>query len=348
MEDVPELRSARTSDGVNIAYQVFGQGPVLVWPPSLSNIVAQWQIPVLRNAYRQLARSMTVVLYDGRGTGNSDRRVDLKDLGVEAHLRDLQAVIDAAELDTLALLGYYHSVATAIAYAAEHPRRVTRMVLFGGAARMRDAMSPVQTQALLSLVGQDWELFADAAARAWLGWESTESTRLTAEAFRGAVTPAMAQSWFDAAQSIDVTAELPRVTAATLVLHRQGERQIPVEVSRQLAAALPHGRFLELPGSSPTLFIEDAAGDLDLVSTYLATGQVRPRPAPAATRGDGVTARELEVLNLIAAGDSNAEIARSLGIAVHTVERHAANLYRKIGARGRADATAYALRRGLT
>jgi DNA-binding CsgD family transcriptional regulator len=167
-----------------------------------------------------------------------------------------------------------------------------------------------------------------------------------AEAFRTAATPTVAQAWFAAAAAIDVTAYLPRALAPTLVLHRQGERQIPVEVSRRLAADLPHGQLLELPGSSPTLFLEDAGGDLDLVTTFLSSGQTVPARQPA-TAGSMITARELDVLKLLATGDSNAEIARSLGITVHTVERHAANLYRKIGARGRADATAYALRRGL-
>ena len=50
------------------------------------------------------------------------------------------------------------------------------------------------------------------------------------------------------------------------------------------------------------------------------------------------------MLRLLATGDSNGEIARRLGITIHTVERHLANLYRKIGARGRADAVAYAWR----
>jgi DNA-binding NarL/FixJ family response regulator len=101
---------------------------------------------------------------------------------------------------------------------------------------------------------------------------------------------------------------------------------------------------VELPGSTPTLFVEDAERDLALVVGFV-TGrsgtQRTPPPAPA------VTAREQDVLRLLAHGDSNAEIARSLGITVHTVERHTANLYRKIGARGRTDAAAYALRHGL-
>jgi pimeloyl-ACP methyl ester carboxylesterase len=74
VEAVPDLRYARSSDGVTIAYQVFGRGPAMVWLPSLSNLLAQWRVPLLRDAYRRLAGSMTVVLYDGRGTGSSDRR----------------------------------------------------------------------------------------------------------------------------------------------------------------------------------------------------------------------------------------------------------------------------------
>ena len=137
------------------------------------------------------------------------------------------------------------------------------------------------------------------------------------------------------------------MTAPTLVLHRQAGNQIPVEVARRMAAALPAGRLVELPGSTPTLFLEDAAADLRLVSEFVTGGPVRtspPRPDPVGA----LTPRERDVLRLLAGGESNAEIARRLGIAVHTVERHSANLYRKIGARGRTDAAAYALRNGLS
>jgi DNA-binding CsgD family transcriptional regulator/pimeloyl-ACP methyl ester carboxylesterase len=334
----PEVRYARTGDGVTIGYQLFGQGPAMVWLPSLSNIVAQWRIPVLQSAYQALARSMTVVLYDGRGTGSSDRRIDGDDLGVEAHLRDLTAVLDHAGQDRVSLLGYYHSVPTAIAFAARHPERVDRLVLFGGAPRLRDAMRPAQTQALLSLVDQDWDLFADAAATAWLGWDKAPSGRWTAEAFRTATTASFARAWFDAAERIDVTGDLGRVRAHTLVLHRQGTGQIPVDVSRRLADGLLNARLVELSGSTPTLFIEDQATDLRLITDFV-TGV--PSAAPVA---GSLTPRETEVLRLLATGDSNSEIGHRLGIAVHTVERHLANLYRKIGARGRADAVAYAWR----
>lgn len=339
MDSQPEVRFARAADGVTIGYQVFGQGPPLVWMPSLSNIVAQWRIPALRAAYLGLARAMTVVLYDGRGTGVSDRRIDLGDLGVDAHLRDLRAVLDAERLTRVSLLGYYHSVATAIAFAARRPERVDRLVLFGGTPRLREAMLPAQTQALLSLVDQDWGLFADAAATAWLGWDATSSGRWVAESFRTATTAPIAKAWFEAASRIDVSSEVASVRASALVLHRQSEQQIPVEASRRLAAALPGARFVELPGSTPTLFIEDPATDLGLVAGFVTSGRVG---RPASGTGS-LTPREHEVLRRLAAGDSNTEIARQLGIAVHTVERHLSAIYRKLGARGRSDAVRLAL-----
>ncbi len=345
MSEGPDLRYARTVDGVTIAYQAIGRGPAVVWLPSLSNVRAQWRVALLRRAYEHLARSVRLVLYDGRGTGSSDRRVDPAELGLDAHLRDLYAVVAAENLQHVGLLGYYHSVATAIGYAAEHPERVTRMVLFGGAARMREAMSPAQTQALLSLIDQDWDLFADTAAHAWMGWGAGEEGRLVADVFRTAATPTVAKAWFAEAAFLDVSDLLPRVAAPALVLHRQGERQMPVDVSRRLADGLPHGRLLELAGATPTLFFEHARDDLDLVTRYFTTGEVTTPPPTAP--GNGLTARERDVLRLIAAGDTNAQIAGRLGIAEHTVERHAANLYRKIGARGRADATTYALRHGV-
>lgn len=337
----PEVRYTRTSDDVSIAYQRCGDGPVVVWLPSLSNVRAQWRVPALRYAYERLAKGLSLVLYDGRGTGSSDRTS--QEIGLDAHVRDLVAVIEAVGADRVHLLGWYHSVATAVAYAAANPAGVGRMVLFGGAARMRDAMSPAQTQALLSLVDQDWDLFADAAAAAWLGWGSGDNGPRVADAFRGAATPGWARRWFTEIATTDVTPMLPRVAAETLVLHRQGESQIPVEVSRSLADALPHGHLVELPGSTPTLFVEGGADDVDLVTRWYLDGVVGPT---AQRKQSTLTRREQDVLRLIATGRTNAAVAHALGITEHTVERHAANLYRKLGVRSRAEATAWAIRNG--
>ena len=75
-------------------------------------------------------------------------------------------------------------------------------------------------------------------------------------------------------------------------------------------------------------------------------GPGHPRPGHPCPPG-GLTAREAEVLRLLAGGRSNREIAAALGLSVRTAERHVANVYAKLGAHGRAAAAAYAVRHGL-
>jgi DNA-binding NarL/FixJ family response regulator len=268
---------------------------------------------------------------------------------------DLEAVIDQAGLAEVSLLGQYNSCPHVIAYAARHPERVKRMILFAGSARGWNAMSAKQTQALLSLIEQDWDLFADSAAHQWMGWSSGEAGRAVADGIREAVTPQIARATMQAASAADVTEQLPRVAAPALVLHPRDMTQIPVEVARSLAMDLPRGRLVLLEGARPVLFGEDFDEVVSLVMDFFCDG-IEPAEAPpagpaadisSALPSDGLSRRELEVLRLVAAGETNAQIARRLGLSTHTVERHVANLYRKIGARGRADATAFAFRSGL-
>jgi pimeloyl-ACP methyl ester carboxylesterase len=289
----PSLRYARTSDGVSIAYTLTGEGPALVWlpPVPLSNVFGQWRVPRFRHAYERLGQHVRLVIYDGRGTGHSQRNVN--DFSLEAMLRDLDAVVDHAAIETFALLGYYSSAVTAIAYAARHPERVTRLVLFGGTMRLLDAMSPPESQALVTLIDRDWDLFVDSAAHAWMGWSVGDEGRLVAEAFRTATTPATARAMIEAARDIDVSADVGSVRVPALVVHRQGERQIPVEVSEQLAQALPDGRLLRLEGTSAGLFLESPDADLAVLLEFL-TGEAGDvaASAPVARRSIGLGGRD--------------------------------------------------------
>ena len=148
---VPRISYARGADGVSLAFTVAGDGPALVFVPwvPFSNLRMEWQNPLLHQVFEQLAQELTLVHYDGRGTGHSQR--DVTDVSLEAMVSDLDAVIGRAGLAQVSLLGQYNSCPHAIAYAARHPERVNRMVLFGGSARGWTAMSAKQTQALLSL-----------------------------------------------------------------------------------------------------------------------------------------------------------------------------------------------------
>jgi len=324
-------------------------------PVPLSDFSAEWRLPVMRHVFGRLATRLQVVQLDGRGTGRSQR--EIADPSFEDALRDVDAVLEqVAPTGSVCLLGFYHSCLTALAWAARHPGRVSRMVLFGGAASGSDTMSAAQTQALLSLIERDWDVFVDSAVVTWMGWGDGELGRLGAEWFRAATTPAVAGATIKAFGGVDMYAELAAIAAPTLVLHRRGSRTIPLSASERLAAGLPNGELRILEGDSETLFFEDPDGVVDaLLDFLLPDGTAHPRRSRARRDGhtsiprhDGLTPREVAVLRLIAAGESNAEIAQQLSVSVHTVERHAVNVYAKIGARGRADATAYALRNRLT
>ena len=351
VDQEPRIATTRAADGVTIAYASEGHGPALVHLPGLpfSNFAGEWRIPLLRRAFTRLGASLELIQYDGRGTGHSQR--DVADLSFEAMLGDLEAVVDAAVGTVgprrVAMLGFYHSTIHAIAYAARHPERVSHLILFGGTARGWDPMSGQGTQALLSLIERDWDTFVESIAHAWLGWDAGEDGRLAADWFRTATTPAVARATMQLGSAVDVTDDLVGIRCPTLVLHRDAG-VVPREMSESLAEAIPGAEFRLLAGTSAGLFFERADEVVDEIVGFV-TGAPRPSTAGgSAIAGEALLSpREREVLRLIARGDSNAEIAGRLGLSINTVERHAANLYRKIDARGRADATAFAIRHGL-
>jgi pimeloyl-ACP methyl ester carboxylesterase len=127
VKTVPHISYARSADGVSLAFTVAGTGPALVFVPwvPFSNLRMEWQNPLLHGVFERLSRRLTLIHYDGRGTGHSQR--DVADLSLDAMISDLEAVVDQAGVAEVSLLGQYNSCPHAIAYAARQPRRVRRM-----------------------------------------------------------------------------------------------------------------------------------------------------------------------------------------------------------------------------
>lgn len=347
----PDLAFATAADGVSIAWMSVGSGPTLIHLPGVpfSNIEVEWRIPALRRAFTALGEQLRFVQYDGRGTGRSQR--DVTDLSLEAYLRDVDAVVESTGDEQVVLLGFYASAAHAIAWAARHPERVRGLILFGGSISHGTTMRAPGTEALLSLIERDWDTFVESVTLAWLGWPAGDEGRLAADGFRTSTTPAVARASLEAAGAIDVTADAANVRCPALVLHRVDAPVIPIEMSAELARALPGGRLALLPGASASLFFEATDQVVDRLVAFVRDPLAEPSAADATrtgpTRAGGLSPRELEVIRLLAKGESNGQIAAQLGLSINTVERHVGNTYRKIDARGRAEATAWAIRNGI-
>jgi pimeloyl-ACP methyl ester carboxylesterase len=126
-------------DGLGLAYGVHGSGPAIVKAANwMTHLEHDWQSPVWRHWLEFLGEHHTVLRYDERGCGLSDRDVEDDDaFTFERWVADLEAVVDAAAVDRFALLGISQGAALAIAYAVRHPERVSQLVLYGGYARGR-------------------------------------------------------------------------------------------------------------------------------------------------------------------------------------------------------------------
>jgi pimeloyl-ACP methyl ester carboxylesterase/DNA-binding CsgD family transcriptional regulator len=355
----PRIRYAITADGVSIAFWTLGEGtPLLYMTGGPWGHVELWDIPECRRWYERLAQERMLVRYDVRGTGYSER--DVSDHSLEALVADAEAVVDRLELGRFDMFGAFDAGPVAIAYAARHPERVSHLVLWCSWARSSDIRSP-RIRAWLGLIDQDWELMTDTCAHLALGWPAGEVGRHAAQRLRESVTPEAARAALKAMGTFDVTELLPRLEVPTLVLHRSDIPWLPVDIARELASRIPDARLSILEGESTAPYLGDIEAAASAIDEFLGEGKVRraaQREAdalpserdgsgPARGHSHGLTEREVEVLRHLASGKTNGEIAEELFVSVRTVERHVANIYAKIGTRGRANATAYALTRGL-
>jgi pimeloyl-ACP methyl ester carboxylesterase/DNA-binding CsgD family transcriptional regulator len=339
---MPRVQFTKSADGVSIAYSTLGEGPPLVLMPALlfSHLEKMWELAQLREGLERLAERWTVVRYDNRGCGLSEREPG--DFSLEAHLGDLEAVTAALGIERFALNGPMHSGLVAAAFASQNPERVTHLVLQSTLARGSD-VSAAQAGAMLGLIEADWNLFTETAARVVLQWGDEEASRQAAPILRECITREAARDLLKAALQFNVSDLLPKVKAPTLVIHN---KQFPVDVaiSRELASRIPDARLAA---------VESLESVIDAIAEFVgqdeAPGLVRAEGVATVTASDplGLSAREIEVLRLVAAGKSNKQIADELVISVNTVDRHVSHILSKIGAANRAEAAAYAAKQRL-
>jgi pimeloyl-ACP methyl ester carboxylesterase len=337
----PAVQYARTVDGRSIAYAVTGEGPPLVFLPlGLNHIQLAWQQDGrISHWLRALSQRFRLVQYDGRATGMSDRGLDdshsLADLD-----RDLEAVMDRLSLQGAVLLGYFYSGHVAIRYALKHPERVRALVLISCSPSI--AAWPLDS--LLRMAEQNW----DAMLYNWVPISASADERARYLAF---FKETRAQSdWLIAARvfsASSVADEASAVRTPTLVMHPRDFLWLRSEESAKLASRIPNARFQLIAGELP---LGDATEGLQAIDRFLHDIEALEPIAPVVLPPESahrLSAREVEVLSLIAAGRSNQQIADALVISLNTVNRHVSNIFVKIGAANRAEAAAFAARHGL-
>lgn len=342
----PPIRYARSPDGVRLAYQDFGDGPPLVFVAfcPFSHVQREMEIPEARRYLMELARTSRVIRYDGRGNGLSDRNAT--DFSLDAQVRDLEAVIDHLALERVALLGASIAAPAAITYAALHPARVSHLILWHAYASGADLFGST-LGAASTLADTDWELFTQTLAHVAIGWEQGDLAREYAAMVRAAVDKnALIGEIPSMFSSYDVRRHLAHIQAPTLVLARRGPEPA-AESARVLASAIPNARLMILEPGPPVPYVGDSEAVLEAGRQFLASDSATLAPALDDRAPAPLTVRETEVLSLLAGGHTGKEIAHELSVSLSTAQRHIANIYAKIGARGRVDAAAYALARGL-
>ena len=284
--DAPRIQYVMTSDGVSIAYWTLGEGHPLVFMGDApwSHIQMEWQIPELRQWYEQLAKGRTLVRFDQRGGGLSDRTPE--EISLDAFQRDLEAVVDRLGLETFDLLGFVDSGPVVVAYAARNPDRVSHLILWCTYATAGEYTDVPVIRGTHSLLAQDWQLYTETLAHVAMGWSMSDSARRAADLMREAFTAEAMERTYKAVAQYDTRGLLGQIRTPTLVVHRRGVRWLPEETSRRLTSRIPDASLLILDGDSVAPFLSDWQAALDAITGFL--GDSAQKRAHAGVSGTAI------------------------------------------------------------
>jgi pimeloyl-ACP methyl ester carboxylesterase/DNA-binding CsgD family transcriptional regulator len=349
------IRFCTAPDGVKLAYAVSGEGPPLVMSATwLTHLEHQWRNPAWQPWLEAFSRQHQLLRYDARGCGLSDWQAD--DLSFEAWVRDFECVIDAASFQRFDLLAKCWGGPVAIEYAARHPERVNRLVLFGTNAlgRLHWNAQPNEVEKarlLLELTRVGWGQENHAFLRVWASLYQPSGgldLRSWCDHQCSATSAMTAVRLLEAGWNVDVREAARKIACPVLILHPERDAVIPIEQGRLLAVLIPDCRFVQLDSENHMPFANEPAWSrlVDEVHTFLAE-PLKIAPEHPALRLGNLTQRERAVLDGIAEGLDNAEIATSLGLSEKTVRNHITRLFDKIGVEHRYQAIVRARDAGL-
>src|ERR1700739_3227306 len=276
---VPRTRYASCGD-VDIAYQVFGDGPIdlLVLPGPLIPIDCVDLEPSMYRFHRRLASFCRVIRLDQRGIGLSSRIPSADMIGPEWWARDAIAVMDAAGCERATIFAPGFTSLAALVLAADYPDRVNSLVIANGAARTLwapdypigaeiDAADPFTTVGIEpDAVEQGFDVLGtiapsvadDDAFRAW--WDMAGNR---------AASPSMARAFIKKIREAEVPDRLELIPVPTLILHRDNPNFSPVGHAHYLAERIAGSHFVELPGEDALYWVGDTAPMLDEIEEFI-------------------------------------------------------------------------------
>jgi class 3 adenylate cyclase len=262
---MPETRYALSGD-VNIAYQVHGDGPVdiIVVPGLISHVEFLHELRGYTAFLRRLSTFARVVTFDKRGQGLSDRVPGAPSL--EQRMDDVRAVMESIGSAQATLLGVSEGCAMSVMFAATYPERASKLILFGGYGRRPDLPGGGEQRALQVMKSWGTGMMINRVAPS-LATDPTAVAQF-AKYERLAASPGAIKQFVLLNASIDVSSLLASVRTPTLVLHRHGDMQVPIEHGRDLAAKIPGARFIEYAGNDHTPYFgfsdrEELLGDIE-------------------------------------------------------------------------------------
>ncbi|MDW5441789.1 alpha/beta fold hydrolase [Polaromonas sp. SM01] len=347
-----DIRFCTTSDGVRLATATTGEGPPLIrvgtW---LTHLECDAREPDSWAAIEEFSRDHTYVRYDSRGCGLSDRRIP--PLQFEDLVVDLAAVVDAHSQAPLPLYGLSCGAPVAIAYAARHPERVSRLILLNGFGRAYfSAKHPEpalleEANLLLSSARVGWNneksVFRQVFVSQLLGNATSEMRRGIDERMRLSMTPEMAEQYLRRNYEMDVKAECARLKCPVLVLHARGDQMVGFEQGRKLAGWIAGARFVPLESDSHVL-LGGAPAALSFFAEMRAFLGVTVKAGASTAK---LSPRQSEILACVAHGQTDKQIARELGLSPRTVEMHVAGAMKALSCTTRAQAVHRATSEGL-
>jgi pimeloyl-ACP methyl ester carboxylesterase/DNA-binding CsgD family transcriptional regulator len=350
-----DIRFCTASDGVKLAYAVSGEGPPLVMSATwLTHLEHQWQSLAWRPWLEAFSRDHKLLRYDSRGCGLSDR--DARDLSFENWIRDFECVIDAASFRKFDLLATCWGGPVAIEYAARHPDRVNRLILYGTYARGRfrrnDRPKEIEkAKVLVDLTRLGWGRENHAFVQVWASQYqpggTLEHLRSWCDQQRAATSADVAVRLLEIGWNTDVREAAQKIKCPVLILHPARDAMVPIDEGRLLASLIPNNRFVQIDTENHMPLADEPAWPrlVDEARRFLA--EPAASPARETLPLGELTPRERAVLDGIAEGLDNSEIAAALGLSEKTVRNHITRVFDKIGVEHRYQAIVRARDAGL-